>query len=233
MTAAQCLPEHRAGFPAPPDRPARRRFPDPGPWLISGAVAMAVCLAAASLHGVLEGWDWLPAVVLAVLAVELGTAVGRALRRPAIVSALLGLAGLVASTTAMFLAPASLLGVIPGPGSLRVLEPMLDQARDTVVSQVAPVLVNPGIVLLACLGIGAATLLLDTIAVPLQMPATSGAVLLAVASVPAVIKPSSIGPWGFAATAAGYLLVLGCAQWYHARPVPAPPSGPDGSGPAG
>ncbi|NKX49590.1 transglutaminase domain-containing protein [Arthrobacter deserti] len=215
MTAMLERPQETpADLPAPPDGPARRRGPGLRPWLMSGAVALAVCLAAASLHGVLEGWAWLPSVVLAVLAVELGTAAGRALNWPAAAGVLLGLAGLVASVTAMFLAPASLLGFIPGPGFTRALEPMLAEAEDTVVSQVAPVLANPGIVLVACLGIGLAALLLDTIVVPLQMPATGGAVLLAVVSVPAVIKPGSIGPWGFAAAAAGYLLVLGCAQWY-------------------
>ncbi|NKX53288.1 transglutaminaseTgpA domain-containing protein [Arthrobacter mobilis] len=234
MTATvERAPERTSGVPVPDGRPPRRR-PAPGPWLMSGAVALAVCLAAASLNGVLEGWSWLPHVVLAVAAVELGTAAGRALRWPAAVGFLLGLAGLVASLTAMFLAPASLLGVVPGPGTARLLEPMLAEAQDTVVSQVAPVLVNPGIVLLACAGIGVSALLLDTIAVPLQMPATSGAVLLAVVSVPAVIKPGSIGPWGFAAAAAGYLLVLGCAHWYHGQPATLDPvDGSGSSGPAG
>ncbi|MCG2620577.1 DUF3488 and transglutaminase-like domain-containing protein [Arthrobacter sp. I2-34] len=220
-----------AGAAVPGQQLPRRRRPDARAWLMGGALALAVCLAAASLHGVLEGWDWLPSIMTAVLAVELGTTLGRVLRWPGLAGFLLGLAGLVAATTAMFLAPASLFGFIPGPGFTRALQPLLAQAEDTVVSQVAPVLVNPGIVLAACVGIGLAALLLDTIAVPLQMPAAAGAILLAVATVPAVIKPGSIGPWGFAAAAAGFLLVLGCTQWYLAEPASPGASGAAAPGP--
>ncbi|MGM0929807.1 MAG: DUF3488 and transglutaminase-like domain-containing protein [Actinomycetota bacterium] len=191
------------------------RAPSPGfaPWLMSTAVAVAVLLTAANLHGVLEGWSWLFQVAVTVCSIEAATGLARRLDWPPLAGALLGLAALVMSVNAMFLAPSSFLGVIPGPGTFAALDPMLEEARDTVVSQVAPVLVNDGIALAACVGVGLIALLVDTLAVPLQMPAISGLGLLGLASVPAMIKPNSIGAAGFLAAAAGYLLLLGCAHW--------------------
>ena len=191
------------------------RRPSPGfaPWLMSTAVAVAVLLTAANLHGVLEGWSWLFQVAVTVCSIEAATGLARRLDWSPLTGALLGLAALVMSVNAMFLAPTSFLGVIPGPGTFAALDPMLEDARDTVVSQVAPVLVNNGIALAACVGVGLIALLVDTLAVPLQMPAISGLGLLGLASVPAMIKPNSIGAAGFLAAAAGYLLLLGCAHW--------------------
>ncbi len=200
-----------------PGAPGRSgsRPPSPGfaPWLMSTAVAVAVLLTAANLHGVLEGWSWLFQVAVTVCSIEAATGVARRLAWPPLTGALLGLAAMVMSVNAMFLAPYSFLGVIPGPGTFAALDPMLEEARDTVVSQVAPVLVNPGIALAACVGVGLIALLVDTLAVPLQMPAISGLGLLGLASVPAMIKPNSIGAAGFLAAAAGYLLLLGSAHW--------------------
>lgn len=196
-------------------RRAGSRPPSPGftPWLMSAAVAVAVLLTAANLHGVLEGWSWLFQVAVTVGAIEAATGLARRLEWPPLTGALLGLAALVMSVNAMFLAPTSFLGVIPGPDTFAALDPLLEEARDTVVSQVAPVLVNPGVALAACVGVGLIALLVDTLAVPLQMPAISGLGLLGLASVPAMIKPNSIGAAGFLAAAAGYLLLLGCAHW--------------------
>jgi len=204
--------------PVAPDRPSqggerRRRVPGFAPWLMSGAVALATILAAANIHGVIEHWGWLWPVVITVLAVEAGPGLARAMRWSPVAGTLLGLAGLVGSLTALFLPSTSILLVLPGPGSLRALEFLIADAQDSVVSQVAPVLASPGIVMVACLGVGLVALLVDTMAVPLQLPAASGFGLLAILVVPAIIKPHSLGPAGFLAAAAGYLAILAAAQW--------------------
>jgi len=54
----------------------------------------------------------------------------------------------------------------------------------------------------------------DALAVPLGMPAATGAGLLAILVVPAMIKPQSVGFWGFTAAVAGYLMILACSQWF-------------------
>lgn len=203
--------------PVAPDRPSqggeRRRAPGFAPWLMSGAVALATILAAANIHGVIEHWSWLWPVIITVLAVEAGPGLARAMRWSPVAGTLLGLAGLAGSMTALFLSSTSILLVIPGPGSLRALEFLIADAQDAVISQVAPVLASPGIVMVACVGVGLVALLVDTMAVPLQLPAASGFGLLAILVVPAIIKPHSLGPAGFLAAAAGYLAILAAAQW--------------------
>jgi transglutaminase-like putative cysteine protease len=204
--------------PAAPDRPSqdperRRRARGVAPWLMSAAVALAAILAAANIHGVIEHWSWLWPVIVTVLAVEAGTGLARAMGWSPVAGTLLGLAGLVGSVTALFLSPTSVLGVIPGPGSLRALEFLVADAQDSVISQVAPVVASPGIIMVACVGVGLVALLVDTMAVPLQLPAASGFGLLAILVVPAIIKPGSLGPAGFIAAAAGYLAILAAAQW--------------------
>ncbi|HEX2247131.1 MAG TPA: hypothetical protein VHH13_06225, partial [Arthrobacter sp.] len=116
----------RSGTPEylAPDNGSRRRLsPGSGPWLMSAAIAAAVVLSAANLNGVIEGWSWLGNIFFTVLCVEAGTALGRALNWPAVAATLLGLAGLVGSVTLMFFASTSFLGVIPGPGTFRALDP--------------------------------------------------------------------------------------------------------------
>lgn len=46
------------------------------------------------------------------------------------------------------------------------------------------------------------------------MPAASGIGLLAIMVVPATIKPQSVGVPGFIGATIGFLLILGCSQWF-------------------
>ena len=68
--------------------------------------------------------------------------------------------------------------------------------------------------MVTCAVLGLMVILIDALAVPLGMPATSGLGLLAILVVPAMVKPQSVGLWGFAAAVAGYLLILACSQWF-------------------
>ena len=91
---------------------------------------------------------------------------------------------------------------------------LLRRASETVLAESSPVAPNAGIVLVTCAALGLVVILMDALALPLGMPATSGLGLLAVLVVPAMIKPQSVGLAGFVATAAGYLLILACSQWF-------------------
>ncbi|MFH5880413.1 DUF3488 domain-containing protein [Arthrobacter sp. NA-172] len=63
-------------------------------------------------------------------------------------------------------------------------------------------------------GLGLVTVLIDALAVALGMPATSGLGLLAILVFPAIIKPQSVGLPGSLAAAVGFVLILGCSQWF-------------------
>ncbi|MGW9413242.1 transglutaminase TgpA family protein [Arthrobacter cupressi] len=181
---------------------------------MAGAIAAAVIGASLSLNGVLRGWAWLSPVIITVGVVALAMAVLRALRAPAALVTLGGFAALVFILCNTFLRKESIAGFIPGPDTLKQAFVLFDRAGETVYAETAPVAPNTGIVLLICLCLGLVVLLMDTLAVPLALPATSGLGLLAVLVVPATIKPQGAGLAGFLAASAGFILLLGCAQWF-------------------
>ncbi|MBO1266497.1 transglutaminase TgpA family protein [Arthrobacter cavernae] len=198
-----------------PLRPAAGK-PGPGiyPWAMSGAIAAAVIGAAISLNGVLRGWAWLLPVITVVCTVALTLAVLRSLRAQSLLAMLGGLVSLVVILTFIFFRRHSMAGIIPTPETLAEAGRLLKRAAETVISESAPVAPNAGIVLVTCASLGVLVLLIDALSVPLDLPASSGLGLLAVLVVPATIKPQSVGVAGFLATAAGYLLILACRQWF-------------------
>ena len=186
----------------PPEAP-----PDAG-LRATAAVAAAVLAAALSLSGVLEGASWLLPLAFCVLAALGAGAAARRLRAPLPVVPAAELAALGLALCVAFAAEHNLLGVVPTGASVRHLGVLLDQAQAAVSTQVIPVLAEPGVVFLTCLGVGLMAVLTDTLAVTLRMPATAGAGLLAVLIVPAVIKPNSVGALPFILAAGGYIAML-------------------------
>ncbi|KRE59122.1 transglutaminase [Arthrobacter sp. Soil736] len=184
------------------------------PWVMAGAVAVSVCGAALSLNGVLRGWAWYLPVLTTVIVVSLAMAVLRSVRAQPVLVPLGGLASLVLILTFTFFRRDSIAGFIPSDKTLAALGRLLRRASETVLAESSPVAPNAGIVLVTCAALGLVVILVDALALPLGMPATSGLGLLAVLVVPAMIKPQSVGLAGFVGTAAGYLVILACSQWF-------------------
>lgn len=184
------------------------------PWVMAAAVAVSVCGAALSLNGVLRGWAWFLPVLTTVVVVSLAMAVLRSVRAQPVLVPLGGLASLVLILTFTFFRRDSVAGFIPSDKTMAALGRLLRRASETVLAESAPVAPNAGIVLVTCAALGLVVILVDALALPLGMPATSGLGLLAVLVVPAMIKPQSVGLAGFVATAAGYLVILACSQWF-------------------
>lgn len=204
-----------AGGPARVPKPGRARPPVGAfPWAMAAAIAVSVIGASLSLNGVLRGWAWLFPVIVTVGVVTLSMAALRALRAPAALVTVGGLAALSFILCNTFLRKESLAGFIPGPGSVKQAFVLFNRAGETIYAETAPVAPNTGIVLLCCLCLGLVTVLIDTLAIPLAVPATSGLGLLAVLVVPATIKPQGAGLAGFLVAAAGFIVLLGCAQWF-------------------
>lgn len=227
--------------PRPPQAgpPIRTRRTGNSQWLFGAMSAAAVMLCAMSIHGVLEGSAWIWPLGMAVGAVAGGTALGRWLQFPTVLVPAAGLVTLAMALTLMFSADESFLGVIPTGGTLARAGELLVGAQTAVITQVIPVVPDAGVVFIACLAVGLVTVLVDTLAVTLRMPAASGLGLFTVLLVPAVIKPQSVGVAGFTAAAAGYLLVLAAGTWQDRRDRSAGPSriarptGPQAAGAAG
>ncbi len=189
--------------------------PGAEPWAMAAAVALAVAGAALGLNGVLRGWAWYPAVLTTVFTVALAMAGLRALRVPGVLAGAGGFVALALVLTSTFFRQHSIAGFIPSGDTLAQLPRYFRRASETVLGESSPVAPNAGIVLLVCGVLGLVVILVDALAVPLALPATSGLGLLAVLVVPAMVKPQSVGWLGFAAAAAGYLLILACSHWFH------------------
>ena len=192
------------GDPAP-GRTGRRGSSN---LLVGAATALAVLLASLSIHGVIEGWSWLPPLFLSV-AVPLGATAGaRRIGLPLPVVPLAGIAVLVCTLTWLFTASVSVLGLLPGPAAFARADSLLAEARTVIITEVTPVQPLPGIIFLCCAGVGLVAVLADTLAATLRMPATAGLGLFAVVMIPAVLKPESLGSGYFLLAAAGFLLLL-------------------------
>ena len=193
------------------------------PWLMALAVALAVAGAALSLNGVLRGWAWYSPVLSTILTVAFTMAGLRALRWRSVFVMAGALAALILILTFTFFRPHSILGFIPSGATMTQLGRYLRRASETVLGESAPVAPNAGIVLVVCAALGLLVILVDALAYPLALPATSGLGILAILIVPAMIKPQSVGVPGFAVAAAGYFLILGCSHWF----APDPRTGAD------
>ena len=88
-----------------------------------------------------------------------------------------------------------MLGFIPSGATMKQLGRYLRRASETVLAESAPVAPNAGIVLVICAVLGLLVILIDALAFPLALPATSGLGLLAILVVPAMVKPQSVGVW--------------------------------------
>lgn len=196
----------------------RRRGVGAYPWAMSGAIATAVIGASLSLNGVLRGWAWLLPVITTVVTVAVALAVLRALRAQPLVVTLGGLVALVFILISTFFRQQSVAGFLPSADTMAELRRLTRRAGETVVSESAPVAPNVGIVLVTCACLGLVVVLIDALAVPLGMPATSGVGLLAILVVPAMIKPLSVGLPAFIVTAVGYLMIIAISQWFTPDP---------------
>ncbi len=184
------------------------------PWIMAAAVAVAVAGAALGLNGVLRGWAWLSPVMTTVIAVAFTMAALRSLRAPAWLVPAGGLGALAMVLTFTFFRQHSFAGFIPSDRTVTQLGKFLRRASETVLAETAPVAPNAGIVMVICAALGLLVVLVDALAFPLAMPATSGLAILAILVVPAMVKPQSVGVPGFLGAAVGYLLILGCSQWF-------------------
>lgn len=210
-------PETGQQPPAVGMSPARPRV-GAFPWAVAGGISVAVCGAALSLNGVLRGWGWYWPVLTTVLVVSFTLAALRSVRAQPLLVTAGGFLSLAAILTLTFFRGSSILGFIPTAATFAELGRFIRRASETVLSETAPVAPNVGIVMVICAVLGLAVILVDALAVPLGMPAATGVGLFAILVVPAMIKPQSVGFWGFTGAVAGYLMILACSQWFAPDP---------------
>ena len=172
------------------------------------AAALAVALASAALRPVYEDMGWLLPVLGAVVVVSGTAALARLGRAPRPLQPVLGLLALLAYTALTFAGGTLAYGLLPTLHTLRSLVTTFTSALESVQQLAPPVPTSSELVLLAVLGVGAVTVVVDTLAVVLRKVAVTGLPLLVLFAVPSAVLPGGIGPVAFLLGAAGWLGLL-------------------------
>lgn len=172
------------------------------------AAAVAVALAAAALVPVYEGLGWVLRVLLAVAVVAGSCSLARRAGLPRLLEPVAGLLGLAAYVCAVFARSTLAYGVVPVGATLRSLGDTLGQGLLDIEELAPPVPTEPGLVLIAVLGVGTIALVVDLLAVTFRQAAVAGLPLLLLFAVPAAVLPDGLGWWPFALGAAGWLGLL-------------------------
>lgn len=172
------------------------------------ASALAVLLTSAALAPLFDGYGWLLRTIGTVLVVSAAAWLGRRLRLPAPALPFIGLLALAAWVLLVFARGTLLSGVLPGRDTLQLFGTLLGDAFLDIDELGPPVPTNPGLVLLAVLGVGAITIVVDTVAVVLRRSAIAGLPLLLLFAVPSSVLPGGAGFLPFVLGAAGWLGLL-------------------------
>ncbi len=172
------------------------------------AAALAVALACAALEPVYVDLGWLVPALGAVLAVSGATTLARLVRLPRVLHPLTGLLGLAGWVSVAFAAQTLAFGLLPGPETVEKLRTLISDGLVGVDELAAPVPTTSGLVLVGVLGVGAITVLVDTIAVTLRKAAVSGLPLLLLFAVPSAVLPGGLGFLPFVLGAAGWMGLL-------------------------
>ncbi len=182
------------------------------PAVIGLCLAASVAGASLSYDGVLRTWAWLYPVLVVVFATSAAVAVLRLVRAPVVVPSLVGLVAWALALCNMFLRDTAMLGFIPTPQTIDAVREALDEAWSTISFEAVPAAPNVGVVALLTGALGLTALIGEAIGVACRMPAVAGVAPLSVLVVPALLKPSGPGAWGFAISAAAYLAALALAR---------------------
>lgn len=171
-------------------------------------VGLAVGLGSSGLAPLYVNLGWVPRVLGAVLAVTAGALVARRLRVPALGQPVVELAALAAYTALVFTPGTLTARVLPTPASVGALRALAAAGWADVRALSAPVPTHPGLVVLAVLGVGGLTVLVDLLAVLLASPAVAGLPLLLLYVLPSTVRPGGTGVVAFGLGAAGWLTLL-------------------------
>jgi len=177
-------------------------------WSLSGAMAVAVGVAASSLGAVLtEGAWWFPFMAVVLVTLAAGATVRSFSHRAALGS----LAAAIAATALMvlmFAADTAIVGVIPTGETFARFAQLASDGNESIANQRFPANAETGIVFLICWGGVAVTLAMDAVAFVLRKPALTGIPLLVLLLVPSLVRSELHDAFVFTLTALAYVAIL-------------------------
>ncbi|MGA7206630.1 MAG: DUF3488 and transglutaminase-like domain-containing protein, partial [Specibacter sp.] len=186
----------------------------PARWVLATAIFGAVMASSLSLNGVLLDNSWFPQAILVTAFTVLPPALLRKYSRLSPYAPIGALLGWFMGLTLAFFPGTAYLGVIPSMGTVHAAVNLASDAATTIMVNSTPVPLDDGITFVICAGLGFVALLLDTVAITVAMPATSGLAIVLVLLPSSLTTSDGVGTVGFVGAGAGYLLVLGCCRWY-------------------
>lgn len=205
-----------------PSAPAGRRLDVPSVW-VTVSLTLLVLAAATGYSGVIEKWAWYPAVAGCVLGAALGIGISRLFRWGQVLAPLAGVLGTILAANLIFFQDTAWLGVIPNGASLDQVWNLIGASRETIANQVAPVTPEAGVVFLVAIAMALILVLMDVLALGMQLPLAAGLGIVVAWVTPAIIKPSSVGMLSFVLTAAAFLIFLAVTHWYLQARAPGSP----------
>ncbi|WP_019146146.1 transglutaminase TgpA family protein [Aeromicrobium massiliense] len=186
------------------ERPAPRSA-SVTPWLQSALLLVAVAALLSGFRMVVEGWAWWWTSVSVVAASLLGSAVGRAVRLPAM---LVGLVVWFVVLVAVFAPTTTIAGFVPTPSSIPELLDVGRRAGRVVVEEVAPVDPVAPISFVLAAAFGLLAIVLDTLLVSLTSAVGVGVVMVAMYVCPALIVGDEPSMTIFVVVAVVWLVLL-------------------------
>ncbi|MHA7269849.1 transglutaminase TgpA family protein [Arthrobacter sp. HLT1-20] len=217
VESGRATPGHDAGQTGP-SAPAPRRLgtPQTGParWVLAFAVFAAVMGTSLSLRGLVVDFSWFPPAALVVACTLFFPALLRRYLPLSPFAPVGALLGWFLGLTLVFFPGTALLGFLPTPATVGAALELASRASTLIMTNTAPVPSAPAIFFLICAGLGFAALLIDTVAITVAMPAASALGLVLIMLPAALTTRAGVGTLGFVAAGAGFLLVLGCCNWY-------------------
>lgn len=177
-------------------------------WSLTGALALAIGVAASSLGAVLsEGAWWFPFMVIVLVTLAAGATVRSFSPRAALGS----LAAAIAATVLMvlmFAADTAIAGVIPAGETFARFAQLARDGNESIANQRFPANAETSIVFLICWGGVAVTLAMDAAAFVLRKPALTGIPLLILLLVPSLVRNELHDAFVFTLTALAYVAIL-------------------------
>jgi hypothetical protein len=175
-----------------------------GPSVASGT---AVLLAAIALGPVYDAGGWFGATVLTVAAVTAVGGLATWVRLPLFLVPIVQAVALFAVLVARFTTDAPL-GFVPTPDALAALREVLSTGMGEVNRYAPPVPVSTAVTAVTAIGLGCVAIVVFVLQVNLRMPVAAGLALISVYVVPSLVLDEGAPWWGFAAVAAGWMLLL-------------------------
>jgi TgpA N-terminal domain/Transglutaminase-like superfamily len=176
-------------------------------YLVPVSAGLAVELSSTALSGVLDGYQWLWRVLLAITVVVVVGMAARACRLPTAATLPVQLIGLVLVLTSLF-GKHQLLGVLPTAATVHDLAVQLSSSIEQIETGIPPVTTTPALSLLVTLGFGVLMLVVDPLVMAGHGPAICGLALLGGYTVPTALDPDALPSPTLVAGAAGYTLHL-------------------------